>query len=264
MSIVLAALAPHSPLLLPTTDKSHKKALNRLLEAYKSLGQLIHAVKPDVILCFNPHATSVSNVYTFNLAEKFKATFPEFGDLVTIAEALGSPTFTHHLKEHLEANWPVSSIIKEEINYGAGIPILTLSSLPDKLRYSIISSRKAELAEHFNFGIKLQSEIINSEKRVVVLASGDVASGISEAAARGKIPGSEEYYQDWDLAFKKNEIVKFLHDAKKTQVDKFCSCGAYSLSMLLGTINSINTEFTTLYQEVLFGVGYQLSIWQPK
>lgn len=264
MSIVLAALVPHSPLLLPTTDKSHKKALNRLLEAYKSLNQLIHAAKPDVILCFNPHATSISNVYTFNLAKKFKATFLEFGDLVTTAEALGSPTFTYHLKEHLEASWPVSAIIKEEINYGAGIPILMLSSLPDKIRYSIISSRKAELAEHFNFGIKLQGEIINSEKRVVVLASGDVASGINEASASGKILGAEKYCQDWSLAFQKNEIIKFLHDAKRTKVDEFSSCGAYSLSMLLGVINSINAEFTTLYQEVLFGVGYQLSIWQPK
>ncbi|RJO59282.1 hypothetical protein C4546_02785 [Candidatus Parcubacteria bacterium] len=265
MSIALAALVPHSPLLLPTTDEAHKKALRGLFFAYHQLSELLHARKVEEIICFNPHATSVGNVYTFNLARKLTATFTEFGDLTTRMEAPGSPTLAYRLKESLEAHWSVSAIIKEEVNYGSGIPILMLSNLPNKPKWNLISTREASLREHFSFGVNLQNELLNHRKRIAILASGDIATGVSSAAPNGEIPGAKAYYQDWlTVSSDIKRLKNFLFAQKPKTLKLFNACGAYSLSQLLGAVNSLNLSNHNLYADEPFGVGYQLAVWQPK
>ncbi|MFA6587734.1 MAG: hypothetical protein WCT08_01555 [Patescibacteria group bacterium] len=264
MGIILSALVPHSPLLLPTIHESKKKALTELSSAFKNLAEILHSQKVDIIICFNPHATSVGNVYTFNLAKVYKANFAEFGDLTTSTQAFGSPIFTYHLKELMESTWPVSTIIKEEINYGAGIPILHLNNLLNEVKWSLISTRKASLREHFDFGIKLQKELINSNFRIAVIASGDVVTGITEASPEGVLPDAQIFYNNWNNAFNNNSLKEFLFSLDQKTIAKVMSCGAYSLAQMLGTINSLNTKVETLYNKAPFGIGYQLSIWQPQ
>ena len=263
MSIVGAAFLPHTPLLLPTTDPVHAKRVRSLRKAIEDVVAWAYAAQPDVILCFNPHAPSIGNQFTFNLAERYVATFDEFGDLTTKGALLGAPTFAYSLKEHLEALLPVASVIEPRVNYGLGIPALLFQQSQPQLPWIEISSRRTTLADHVAFGTRLQAQLINSRKRVLVVATGEVTARLSDAAPQGKSPEAAHFRKHWRDALQRSALKQFLTLAPTPQVEEVASCGSWSVAQLLGTTTSIRKHAKICYDEAPYGVGYAVATWQP-
>lgn len=263
MSIVGAAFLPHTPLLLPTTDPPHAKRMRGLRQAVEDVVAWSHAAQPDVVLCFNPHAPSVGNQFTFNLAERYTAAFDEFGDLSTKAVVPGTPTFAYSLKEHLEAILPVASVIEPRVNYGTGLPAYFYQQLQPQPTWIEVSARRTDLADHLAFGTRLQGLLINSRKRVLILATGEVTARLTEAAPHGRSPEAAPFRKHWLEALRGNTLGDFLHAAPAAQVDAVASCGSWSTAQLLGTTVSMRTHVSVLYDEAPYGVGYVVATWQP-
>ena len=263
MSILGAAFLPHTPLLLPTTDPTHAKRVRSLRKSVEEVVAWVYAAQPDIVICFNPHAPSIGNRFTFNLAEEYNASFDEFGDLTTKVKLHGAPTFAYKLKEHLEALLPVASVIEPRVNYGLGIPALFFQKPLPQLPWVEISSRRSTLADHIAFGTRLQTQLINSRKRIIMLATGEVTARLSDAAPQGKSPEASHFRKEWMDALQEGALKKFLQRAPTTQVEEVSSCGSLSVAQLLGTTVSIRTHAQVLYDDSPYGVGYAIATWQP-
>lgn len=264
MSIVLAAFVPHTPLLLPTTDDSHRKRLLKLSQAFEEVAKLAHAAQVQTILAFSPHAISVGNAYTFNLAESITAKFEEFGDMTTVAKMHGCPGFMYHLKEKHEAHYPVASIVQPEVNYGSGIPMYFFQNLPKPPIWGAISIRNAPPGDHVSFGIALQAELLNSSERILVLANGDVTARLTKASPDGFVAEAGSFWKNWQNAVNNQSLQKFFEGTSSELAEKVGSCGTRSAAMLAGTLNSMHMEPKVLYSDTPYGVGYQVVVWQPK
>jgi MEMO1 family protein len=264
MSIVLAAFVPHTPLLLPTTDSAHRKRVLTLKKTYEEVVKLAHAAQVQTIIAFSPHAISVGNAYTFNLAEKLESKFEEFGDMTTVAAMQGNPGFLYHIKEQLEAHYPVTSIVQPIVNYGSGIPMYFFQQLPKTPRWAAISIRNSSPADHVSFGIALQSELQNSSERVLLLANGDVTARLNKASPEGFSAKADPFWQDWKKALKTESLQKFLENTSSELAEEVGSCGTRSVAMLAGALNSMQMTPNILYSDSPYGVGYQVVVWQPK
>jgi MEMO1 family protein len=263
MSIIGAAFLPHTPLLLPTTDPAHAKRMRNLYKATKEVVAWAYAAQPDVVVCFNPHAASIGNQFTFNLAETYTASFDEFGDLTTKVTLPGTPTFAYTLKEHLESIIPVTSVIEPRVNYGLGIPSIFFQKSQPQLPWVEISSQRTTIADHIAFGVRLQSLLLNNHKRVLILATGEVTARLTEAAPQGKSLEAAHFRKSWMEALKRNELQKFLEMVPKNQAEEVASCGSWSVAQLLGTIVSMRTHVRILNDEAAYGIGYAIATWQP-
>lgn len=263
MSIVGAAFLPHTPLLLPTTDPAHLKRVRTLRQAVEEVVAWSYAAQPDVILCFNPHAPSVGNQFTFNLAERYTAAFDEFGDLSTKVSVPGAPTFAYSLKEHLEALLPVASVIEPRVNYGLGIPLIFYQHLQPQPAWAEISSRRTTPADHLVLGVRLQEMLLNSQKRVLIVATGEVTARLTDASPQGKSPEAAHFRKHWMNALRRNTLQEFLHGIPAMQAEEVASCASWSVAQLLGTLVSIRTHVKVLYDEAPYGVGYAVATWQP-
>ena len=69
--IVFAAIAPHSPLLLPTIGKEHQKKLEKTLAAYRALEEDLYAAKPDTLVVYSPHGNVLKNAFSLFIAQKY-------------------------------------------------------------------------------------------------------------------------------------------------------------------------------------------------
>lgn len=264
MSIVLGAFLSHSPLLLPTSDPAHYKKMHEAARAAAHVAALVYAAQVDTILLFNPHANAIGNTFTFNQAPNITARFEELGDLHTAVQALGAPALAHRLKEKLETAFPVSTAIPASVNYGMGIPMLAFQKLPRQPKWLEISARQSTTADHENFGVQLQTELINSQHRVAVIATGDITSGLSEAAPQGKIQGASTLRLGWTAAVKRNALADFVRGLPSDQVRAMAACGAWSAAQLLGTLNSLRTKVELHYDGAPYGVAYQVVTWLPE
>lgn len=263
MSIVGATFLPHTPLLLPTTDPVHAKRVRSLRKAVEDVVAWAYAAQPDVVICFNPHAPSVGNLFSFNLAERYSAFFDEFGDLSTRFSLIGAPTFAYSLKEHLEATLPVASVIEPRVNYGLGIPALFFQKSRPQLPWIEISSQRTTLADHIAFGARLQTLLLNSRKRIFIVATGEVTARLSDAAPQGKSPEATHFRKHWVEALRKNTLQQFLQSVPETQAEEVATCGSWSVAQLLGTLVSVQTHVHVTYDEAPYGVGYVTATWQP-
>ncbi len=263
MSIVLGAFLPHAPLLLPTADPAHHKKLQEAERAAAHVAGLVYAAHVDAIILFNPHAVSVGNTFTFNQSPTVLGRFEELGDLSTTVLASGAPELAHRLKERLEPRFPVATNIPPSVNYGMGIPMLAFQKLPQQPRWLEISARRSTVADHQRFGTSLQSELINAQHRIAVIATGDITSGLSEAAPQGKIQGATSLRLGWTAAVKRNALADFILGLSGEQVEAMAACGVWSVAQLLGTFNSLQTKVEVLYDGAPYGVAYQVITWLP-
>lgn len=263
MSIVLGALLPHSPLLLPTGNPTHRRKLAEASQAMAQVAALTYAAHVDTIVLFNPHAASIGNTFTFNLSPTLLARFEELGDLSTAIPARGAPTFAHRLKEQLEPRFPVTARTDHAVNYGAGIAMLAFQKLPHQPDWVELSARRGTVADHLQFGVALQSELINSKRRVAVIATGDVTAGLSEAAPQGKIEGAATFRLGWTTSLKRNALLGYLRGVTPAQTEALAACAVWSVAQLLGTLNSLRTNVEVHYDGAPYGVAYQVVTWLP-
>lgn len=263
MSIVLGAFLPHAPLLLPTADAAHHKKMQEAAQASAHVAALVYAAQVDTIVLFNPHAVSVGNTFTFNQNANILARFEELGDLSTAVQAKGAPTFAHRLKEKLESRFPVATSITDTVNYGMGIPMLAFQKLPRQPQWLEISVRRSTVADHETFGVALQTELINAQHRIAVIATGDVTAGLSEASPQGKVQGANALRLGWTSAAKRNVLADFLRGLPPDQVEIMAACGVWSAAQLLGTLNTLRTKVELHYDGAPYGVAYQVITWLP-
>lgn len=264
MSIVLGAFLPHAPLLLPTADPVHHKKLHEAARASAHVAALVYAAQVDTIVLFNPHAVSIGNTFTFNQAANVLASFQELGDLSTTLQAKGAPSFAHRLKEKLEPHFPVATNIPAVVNYGMGIPMLAFQKLPRQPQWVEISARRSTVADHETFGVALQAELINAKNRIAVIATGDVTSGLSEAAPQGKMQGAANLRLGWTAAVKRNALADYIRGLAADQVETMAACGVWSGAQLMGTLNTLRTKVEVLHDSAPYGVAYQVITWLPE
>jgi len=254
--LVFAAITPHPPLLIPNIGKGEIKKIEKTRKAFEKLEQDLYLSKPDIIFIISPHGSYFSDAFTINAHTHFISNFKEFGDLETKCEWTGDPWMASKIDyEHNKANIPLRLIGEEEIDHGSAVPLFFLTKhLPNikilPIGYSELSNKK-----HLDFGYMLKDIIMDTDKRIAVIASGDLSHGLSEDSPAGFSPTGKEFdnklielLQTRNTAGIINMDEKFIEDAAQ--------CGYRSILILLGVMKNMDYQFKNYSYEAPFGVGY--------
>lgn len=255
--IVFTAFVPHPPIIIPEIGKDNFRYLEKTVESMKKLNEELYAAKPDSIIIISPHGPMQSEAFSLNMAPEFEINFEDFGDLKTKIKIPGDIGLIHHYKEILEAKMPVVLTHQIKLDHGIGIPLYyfkeTIKANNSKIipiYYSLLDYQK-----HFEFGRKLQGDIINDTKRIAIIASGDLSHRLTEDSPAGYSHWAKKFDQTiQDKIISKN--TKELLDLDKDFIDEAQECGLRSLIILLGMINSISYTPEIYSYEGPLGVGH--------
>lgn len=255
MSLVFAAITPHPPILIPTIGKEHLAKIEKTRLAMERLEQDLYSSKPDIIFIISPHGELNSSAFTINLCQKFHLDFEIFGDFATKMELPGDLIAITTAKETLSAKSPINIISEPKLDHGAGVPLYYLSRhLPETpivpIYFSMLDSQA-----HFEFGKALKDLILNSEKRIAVIASGDLAHCLSDSAPAKFNPAGKIFDEkicnliiSCDLLSLVNLDHQLVEDASE--------CGLRSILILAGILSDVSCKPIILNYEAPFGVGY--------
>ena len=117
--------------------------------------------------------------------------------------------------------------------------------------------------ELYMFGSILQSAILDSPYKVVVLASGDLSHRLTPGAPAGFNPKGKEF----DLKLKKileTGDVNSLLEISEDMLEQAGECGYRPLVMLLGCLDGYELKTKVLSYEGPFGVGYMVASIIPQ
>lgn len=256
MSLVFAAFTPHPPLLLPSVDEEKQKKIAATKQAYELIEQELYAAKPETILLISSHAEIFPDAFSMNVSPEYTAHFKEFGDLGTKKTFAPDMSLAVSIKESAKKKkMPLVLQSQPELDYGTGIPLIRLTAHLNTIQIIPITHSFLDPKMHFDFGYLIKEEIMKQNKRVAVIASGDLSHRLQSNAPGGFHKDAETFDTTFRTLLSNHNTTGMLQLDQK-MVEEVQECGWRPVLILLGILQRVEYTFQILSYEAPLGVGY--------
>lgn len=256
MSLVYAAITPHPPLLIPSVGHEATKKLAKTKQALQRIEEDLYLSKPQVLVVISPHGKLLPDTFTINFCSEYQADLKDFGDLTTRLTFKGEMDLPYLLRASTKRqHLPAVMITEPRLDYGVSVPLYWLTPHLKEVAILPIGFTDLDAKAHFEFGTILKDQIINSNKRVAVIASADLSHTLKTEAPAGFNRAGAEF----DIALQ--EFLANRNTAGILQLDPklitaAVECGWRSILILLGILREVGYTYEAYNYESPFGVGY--------
>jgi aromatic ring-opening dioxygenase catalytic subunit (LigB family) len=250
MAIVGAAVVPHSPLLLPTIARDHAALFTATHEAITALGEQLYAAQPDKVIVITPHSATVETLPVIYVADQYRGTFTEFGDISTEILVPGAPGTGHQLKTSAERHHvPLALRTYDTLDYGTSVPLSCLWPLPLTPPPTIpLIVTGIDMAAALALGQLLYDHCAASRERFVIIASADMSRRRRSTPVTHARPTAEEKIL--------SQAILAVDPAMSTeQTIQPDTCGALPVTILLAAIQELHPTATITSFAAPMGVG---------
>ncbi len=253
--LVFSAIAPHSPLLIPTIGKEHCAALEHTRDAYRTLEEHLYATKPDTLVLISSHAAYYPDGFSCNIAPSYTGNLKEFGDHGTTVSVKGDSLFIDRLHRHMrETSIPFSLMSEEKLDYGMTISLAFLLNHLTNVKIVPLSISGLSNEEHAKFGQEVMQVIHEDTRRVAFFAAADLSHHANEQSPHGVNEAGPAFEQAVKTAIQAVDPASLLA-LSPTMLTDAKQCGAQPISTLLGAIQKLHVKPNILCYEAPFGVG---------
>jgi aromatic ring-opening dioxygenase LigB subunit len=255
MPIVFAAVAPHSPVLLPSIGKEHLKKLRKTVAALRRLEQELYASHPETILIVSPHGAVEADHFTLDFNERYGCDLKSFGVMDCGMEFRADMRLASALKEQLEDRGvPLQLRTSPGLDYGAAVPLSYLTAHLPEVKVLPVAPSGLPAKAQFEFGQAIQEALQHSDRRVAVIASADLSHRLTRSAPAGYSPFGKKFDE---------KILDILRERKTSALltfepelaEKAAQCGLSTLTILAGILDKIEAAPELLSYESPFGIG---------
>ncbi len=256
MSLVFASFVPHPPLLIPTIGKEAVKKVEQTKQALEQLEEDLYLSRPEIILIISPHGSYFNDAFTINNFSEYETDLKEFGDLATRIKFKGEMNLTSKIRECTrDQSFPAAMISEQNLDHGAAVPLYYLAKHLPQIAIIPIGFCNLDWKTHLGFGYMLKECLTESNKRVAVIASGDLSHALQTDAPAGFSPAGPEFDAKIQELLANNNAAGMLRLDKKF-VEEAAECGFRSLLILMGILRNVDFTYKQYSYEAPFGVGY--------
>ncbi len=254
-----ATLCPHPPLSIPAIGQANLASLSTTLNSFQKLNNKLLAHKPDTLILISPHHLQKNDRLIINDSPHYLGSLENFGDLATKINFTSDSELLSVLKKANEQ--PANQLrfvfeSEQSVDYGVTVPLyhLTKNLIGTKLLI-IYPPTDAPTSQKFELGKILQKILKTSEKKIALVASGDLSHKLSENSPIGTSPRAKEF--DHTLI----QMLKHKKISEITSLDPALSlaaeeCALGPIALLLGILYRIPYTPKVLSYEHPFGIGY--------
>jgi len=258
MPLILAALLPHSPLLIPEIGRANHYFLAKTSAAYEEIGHQLLEQKIDTIIIVSPHGLARPQAFTINVSPEMIIDFKDFGFIPPKTTLNGDIILADKIQADLRPDWHLELISKNILDNGSAVPLYLLRTVKPDLKVIIIyPATELPREEILAFGQKLDETLSASRQRIALIASGDLSHRLKKKAPAGYSPKGAKF---------DNKLIEYLSNPT-TAIDNIlkidqnlikaaAECGLKPLLVLLGAIQNSDWNSKILSYQTDFGVGY--------
>ena len=237
--IVFAGFTPHTPLLLPTV-----------------LAAGLEQSQPETMVLFSSHQVKRENAFSINLQSQYQLDMHEVGDITTDKKYYPDLQLIDTVQRGMrKKNINLFLQSDAQLDHSCGVPLLALTEKIKDIRVVPISSCELNAQTHLDFGNAIKDFLVDSDKRIAVIASGDLSHALTPDAPLGFRPEGKLF----DAAVKtavENKDPSILISLDEKLVEAAAECGYRPLLMLMGVLQRINVQTEVISYDAPFGVGH--------
>lgn len=256
MSLVFAALMPHTPLLLPHVSTKELYQLPKTRAACQLLTEELYASYVDTLIIISAHAGIQDEAFSVAGAPELDLTFTEFGDLHTYAPLKNDLELSARVRERcLRESLPVITRTSSELDYASAIPALLLRPGIRFNRIAVIGTSALPLKEQFDFGYALKDLILESTTRYGVIVSTNLAHTLHTDAPFGYHKSGEIFDAEVRARLQDYNTSRLL-SMDRAVADQAEQYALPPLILFLGMVQRMHYRYRELAYEHPMGVGY--------
>ena len=267
--LVHCALMPHPPIMIPEIGGKELERIKATVEAAQKAARIIKDDNPQTIVIITPHGPVFEDAASISVHHRLKGNLGSFGapDVMLAFETDGL-LVRHILKQskrlgvnlvELTDDLAKSYRFKLELDHGALVPLYYLNKAGFKGQLVHISIGMLPYEEMYTFGKAVQAAIHFVDKKVAVIASGDLSHRLIPGAPAGYSPRAREFDETIMKAVGHADI-KSLLSLDPEWIQEAGECGLRPIIFLMGVLGGLETKGEVLSYEGPFGVGYGIAV----
>lgn len=269
-NLVGCALMPHPPIMIPEVGGTELAKIKATVQAAQDAAEALAARNPQTIIVITPHGPVFGDAVSISVHPRLKGSLAGFG----VPEvALGFETdgllVRHILRKAERLGINIVELTDElaktyrfslQLDHGALIPLYYLHKAGFRGQLVHIAMGMIPYEEMYTMGKAVQAAVGMVDKRVAVIASGDLSHRLTPDAPAGYNPRGAEFDRQV-VAAVGNLDVKALLNMDETLIEEAGECGLRPIYFLLGVLGGLEARGRVLSYEGPFGVGYAVALF---
>lgn len=266
MALVGGFMVPHPPMIIPGVGKGSEITIKKTIDSYEEISKEIASLEPDTIIISSPHSVMYSDYFHISPGHSADGSFVSFGDDKThFNEEYDVDLVLEIEKECKKASFPAGTLGEKDssLDHGTMVPLYFIRKRYHNFKIVRIGLSGLSLAEHYQFGMIIQSTIERSNKRIVYIASGDLSHKLQTNGPYGFVKEGPIYDERIIKTMSLGNFGELL-EYDESFLDKVSECGHRSFTIMAGVFDGISVQSKFYSHEDITGVGYGICSYYPE
>ncbi len=265
MSIVIAGISPHPPLIIPEVGGGEINEVRRTVDALTELSKEVAAADPQTVIFITPHGPMFRDAVAVLADEDLQGDFGDFRAPGVKLTAKNDPELLQAISRESAREQFELALIKRKkspvfrdetaLDHGTTVPLYYLQRAGTAKRIMVLTFAMLPYNDLFRFGQVLQRAINMTGRKVALIASADLSHRLQLGAPAGYNPRGKEFDQKLAQHLRDYDVEKIL-SMDQNLISSAGECGLRSIVILLGSLSGLSVTPEVLSYEGPFGVGY--------
>lgn len=258
MGVLASFIVPHPPIILPEVGRGEERKIQKTADAYREIARRIAALKPDTIVLTTPHAVMYGDYFHISPGNTAEGDLRRFGVRGQSVHVKYDTEFVLELSSAADkAGLPAGTMGERDKNldHGTLIPLRFLNEVYSAYRLVRIGLSGLPAMEHYRLGKCIAQTAQELDRRVVLIASGDLSHKLTPDGPYGFAPEGPEFDAQVTAAMASGDFLKLL-EFDPAFCEAAAECGLRSFQIMAGALDGKAVKSELLSYEGPFGVGY--------
>lgn len=256
---------PHPPLIIPDVGHGEEKQIQATVDACREIAKMVAELKPETIILISPHSIMYADYFHISPGKSASGSFAQFGAPQVAMKADYDTEFVSELSDLAYSDhFPAGTLGERDksLDHGTMIPLYFINQQYTNYKLVRIGLSGLTPNEHYQLGKYIAEVARKLNRRVVVIASGDLSHKLKDDGPYGFSPDGPIFDKEVTEAIASGNFMRFL-----TFDEDFCEsaaeCGLRSLRIMSGVFDGEAVDSHLLSYEGPFGVGYSVGSFIP-
>jgi len=266
MSIRLAAVVPHPPIILPEIGQGQEREIRATIAAYREIAQRVRQLNPDTMIILSSHATSYADYFHISPGSKARGDLKRFGAGQVQVNCIYDEEFVRALEKNAKrAGLPAGTKGEREktLDHGTLIPLTFLAEKDLHCEIVRIGLSGMDASAHYRLGKCIKRTAEELDRDVVVIASGDLSHKLLESGPYGYATSGPVFDRQATAAMATGDFLSLL-TLDTTLCEEAAECGLGTFWIMAGTLDQTVVKSELISYEGPFGVGYAVAAFTPE
>ena len=266
MPVLAAFMVPHPPMIVPEIGKGSEAQITETIRAYEQVADEVAALEPETSIITSPHAIMYADYFHISPGTRTSGSFQRF----MAPQVKFSERYDEELVERISVladreAFPAGTLGERDaaLDHGTMVPLWFIRKKYTGGKIVRIGLSGLPLTDHYHLGQLIADAAEDLERRVVIIASGDLSHKLQTYGPYGYAPEGPEYdrrIMDTCGRAAFGELFNF----DENLCEKAAECGHRSFVIMAGAFDGVQVKAKALSHQDVTGVGYGICTFYPE